>query len=172
MGMSLNQPRIFRAAISTYIVVLVMGTVVVAMLMPSHPSHASQSDWNPPVIFAAIVIGVLLLIKTYKIEISDDFVLYRSPLRGTRTIRFADIERVETSITINAGAVPTENRAGPMYRLELYPRASSDVTGRIVINMKVFRFEDIRSLLDTIEKRLPAASAEAKTSRSSSGPVR
>jgi len=45
-----------------------------------------------------------------------------------------------------------------MYRLELFPRAGSDTAGPIVINMKVFRFEDIRSLLETLEKRLPVGS--------------
>jgi hypothetical protein len=67
---------------------------------------------------------------------------------------------VQTSITINAGAIPTENRAGPMFRLEIYPWANSDVSGRIVINMKIFRFEDIRLLLEVLEKKSPMATFE------------
>jgi hypothetical protein len=171
MSNSLNEPRIFRAALSTYIVVGVMGTVIVAMTLPSNSSHASQSDWNLPITFAVIAVAILLVIRIYRIDISDDSVLYRSPLRGTRSIRYEDIERVRTSITLNAGAVPTENRAGPMYRLELSPRAGLETTDTIVINMKIFRFEDIRSLIETLEKRLPAGSVETKNKSSSTEPV-
>jgi hypothetical protein len=132
-----------------------MGVVIVAMTMPSHLSNAQESDWNLPFIFAVLLLAVLLLIRVYKIEISEDSLSYRSPLRGTRAIRYEDIERVQTCITINAGAIPTENRAGPMFRLEIYPRANSDVSGRIVINMKIFRFEDIRLLLEVLKKKVP-----------------
>jgi hypothetical protein len=147
--------KCFRAATSTYVVAGVIGTVLLAMMMPPHLSHEKESDWNLPVIFAVILVLVLLLIGIYKIEISEDSISYRSPLRGTRSIKYGDIERVQTSITINAGAVSTESRAGPMYRLELYPRATSDVASRIVINMKIFRLEDIRSLLEVLKRKLP-----------------
>jgi hypothetical protein len=150
-----ESPRTFRAAPSTFIVAGIMGAVVVAMMMPSHLSNAKASDWNPPIMFAVLVLLVLLMIRVYKIEISEDSVSYRSPLRGTRTVRYEDIVRVRASITINASTVPTENRAGPMYRLEIYPRATSDISGRVVINMKIFRLEDIRVLLDVLRKKLP-----------------
>jgi hypothetical protein len=42
-----------------------------------------------------------------------------------------------------------------MFRLEIYPRANSDVSGQIVINMKIFRFEDIRLLLEVLKKKVP-----------------
>jgi hypothetical protein len=155
MSNSIDAPRTFRAAPSTYVVAGVMGAFIVAMMMPSHLSYAKESDGNLPILFAAILVVVLLMVRVYKIEISEDSVSYRSPLRGSRSIRYADIERVQTSIRINASAVPTEDRTGPMYRLELYPRATSDLSGRIVINMKIFRFKDIRSLLDVIKKKLP-----------------
>jgi hypothetical protein len=151
---SRDPSRSFRAATSTYIVAGVMGAVLIAMMMPSHLSPARESDWNLTVTAAVVLLVVLLLIRVYKIEISEDSISYRSPLRGTRSIKYEDIERVQTSITANAGAVPTENRAGPMYRLELYPRANSEVPGRIVINMKIFRLEDIRLLLEVFKKKV------------------
>jgi len=147
--------RCFKAATSTYIVAGAIGTVLLAMMMPAHLSHAKESDWNLSITVAVILLLVLLLIGIYKIEISEDSISYRSPLRGTRSIKYGDIERVQTTITTNSGAVPTENRAGPMYRLELYPRGSSEVARRIVINMKIFRLEDIRSLLEVLRGKLP-----------------
>jgi hypothetical protein len=137
-----------------------MGAVIVAMMTPSHLTSAQESEWNFPFIFAALLLAVLLLIRVYKIEISEDSLSYRSPFRGTRAIRYEDIERVQTSITINAGAIRTEKRAGPMFRLEIYPWADSDISGRIVINMKIFRFEDIRLLLEVLRKKAPDSNFE------------
>jgi hypothetical protein len=154
MSSSPEPARTLKAAPSTYVVAGVLGAVIVAMMMPPHLTSAKMSDWSLPISFAVLLVAILLLIRVYRIQISEDGVSYRSPLRGVRSVRYQDIERVQTSITTNAGAVPTENRAGPMYRLELYPRATSEVAGRIVINMKIFRLEDIRLLLEVLKKNV------------------
>jgi hypothetical protein len=47
-----------------------------------------------------------------------------------------------------------------MWQLELYPPAISDVTRRIVINQKISRVEDIRSVLEVLERKLPGIFVE------------
>jgi hypothetical protein len=160
MSDSLEPPRTLRAAASTYAVPGVMGAVIIAMMMPSRLSSAKESDWILPISSAAILVVFLLFARVYKIEISDDSVSYRPPLRGTRTIRYADIDRVQTSIRINASAVPAENRSGPMFRLEIYPRANSHLSGRIVVNIQIFRFQDIRLLIEVLKKKVPNSNFE------------
>jgi len=103
--------------------------------------------WQFPVVIALMTTFCFFWLRFFKIELSDDGILYRTlwNLGRSKSLAFTEISKVEIKI----GIFKYSDRFKPTVRLDLYPNRSVKKPP-IVINMKVFAERDLKTFFDLL----------------------
>lgn len=86
--------RVFRTSLGSWLVwlgVLVLLAVVGGWNLPEASERARQALRTPVTMFATAAAFCIAWLAAFRLEISEDHVTYRSLLRGSHTVRKADI---------------------------------------------------------------------------------
>ena len=89
---------------------------------------------------------VMLWTTSFKLNINDHELRYRTLFTGTRSIAVSEIAKAKAKVGVN-------DSFGPMYRLTVYPLRGSE-SRPIVINLKVFSREDLKQLFSILGPKL------------------
>ena len=130
-----------RAAASTCVVFTVIFVLLMTPMLRMARNDSGAGKGALAVLAASLL--VLIWIWRFQITLADGTLTYTSLFTGTRSIKQHEIASVKTRIDFRA-------RLGPVYQLVIAPQHAA-VMEPIIINMKVFRWDDIRELLDLLE---------------------
>jgi hypothetical protein len=86
---------------------------------------------------------------TLRVEIRNDVLRYRSLLQGQRNVTLDEIQKAKVVI----GEYSWGEELKPFYRLEIYPYEATQKKP-IIINLKVFKINDVRQILDWVDPKL------------------
>ena len=129
-----------RAAASTYVIFgLMFGPVSLFSIF-------AFRELRVVVLLSFVLLFLFIWIRTFRIVVEGDTLLYTSVFAGKRSVPRNRIASARTEIG-------TKNAFGPMYRLVIDLSEDSNEKP-IVINTKVFRREDIRKLLAILQSSL------------------
>jgi hypothetical protein len=101
-----------------------------------------RMEWKDAAKLMSLPAAWLLWVSAFRIDVSNGVLVYRSLFRGSRSLPLAAISRAQMAVTPAA-------LFGPFFRLTIYPSAELHAKP-IVINMKVFRREDLDRLVDIL----------------------
>ena len=131
-----------RTGTSTY---LVLGTLIGLPFSIFLLDALRTRSWSAAALFALPVLGGTLWLLSYRLQIVNGVVTYRSLFGGKRVIPLADIR---TATTATSPTAPF----GPFYRLTLFPASPTDRP--VIINMKVFSRKDLQQVFDILGPKL------------------
>src|ERR1700760_3362310 len=132
-----------RSSRSTY---TVFSTIFGVLALLSFFFGLKRHDWGAFRICLIVLSGFLLWVASFRLKVDDQKLIYRSLFSGTRSIAFSEIEKAEVGFGVN-------DSFGPFYRLTIYPSAQFGQRP-IVINLKVFRRENIQHLSHVLADKL------------------
>lgn len=122
---------------------LVFGTMAAVPLGIWIVASLRTSTVAAPVVCGVVALtSIVLMVKSYSVQVRNGILRYRSLLGGSREIRISDIE----SVAVEFGRRQYSDRFRPPYRLVVKPRKSAGQDG-FDINFKVFSRGDIHKLL-------------------------
>lgn len=100
-----------RTCRSVYLVFLAfLGPLFILGLMASMKSHHWEGLW----IYMGALCFVMLWTTSFKLDINDHELRYRTLFTGTRSIAVSEIAKAKAKVGVN-------DSFGPMYRLTVYP---------------------------------------------------
>lgn len=129
-----------RAAVSTYVVFGLMFGLICCFTVLVY------RQCIPTILSCAVLFFIFVWIRTFRILVDGAKLSYNSLFGGKRSAQLDEIVSARTEIGIR-------NTFGPMYRLIL-KLSDSREKSQIVINMKVFRREDVVKLLGILRDKM------------------
>ncbi len=132
----------FRADRFSY-VVLAGPPFVFSMIFTCFMAFGNESTrgvWAIALLAWAVLLAVLLLLRSFRIIIRDGILAYRFSFRGTRSIRLGEIKRAIVNVKLLTTPV-----GRPPYALVIEPLPESGVKP-FAINMKLLSRDDLRTL--------------------------
>jgi hypothetical protein len=104
--------------------------------------------WPIALLAYAVLGGVLLYLRSFRITIRDGTLSYRFLFRGTRSIKLSDIRQARVDVRL----LTTPSRRPP-YALFIEPLSGADAKP-FVINMKLLGRENLRTLFDLLRDKV------------------
>ena len=137
--------RRFRVDPRSYVLfAIVFGLLTLFMLVATWRT----GSWGAPAFFAAVLAAFMYWLSRFEIGLSSQALTYRS-LLGHRTVNWSDVQGSE----LHVGVRSYSDRFKPPIRLVVRARGPGAERPPI-INLKPFRGEDIRVLLNMPELKL------------------
>lgn len=129
-----------RAAVSTYVVFgLMFGPLCCLSILKFRESSAT-------IVLSFVLLFIFVWIRTYRVVVDGAQLSYNSLFGGKQSVQLSQIVSVRTEIGIR-------DAFGPMYRLVL-ELASAKGKSQIIVNMKVFRREDMVKLTGILRDKM------------------
>lgn len=132
----MTTPQIFRAGIHTYVAMTLIGGL--PTLYGVWVALKKPVAWDGVFVFGAFYVFLLLWAATFRIEITDTELVFRSLIGGTKRIAHADIQKIRLGTDLSG-------RGGI---LRLFVKTKDRKAREISINAKVFTSEAVRAVLD------------------------
>jgi hypothetical protein len=133
------EPMILRAAGGTYVVFGMLSAI--PFIFGLAPQLLGRPILGELIAIGGIVSFLSLVwIRSFRLELTPDELRYRSLFGRSRQVRYDAIERAE----IQVGVAEPGDRLRPRYRLVVVPRDAEERP--IVVNLKVFPFEPLKSV--------------------------
>ena len=129
-----------RAAASTYVV---FGLMFVPLCCFSILVFRQSSS---TILCSSVLLLIFVWIRTYRIVVDGAELSYTSLFGGRQSVQLEEIASARTEIGIR-------DALGPMYRLVLELSGHAEKS-QIVINMKVFRREDMATLIGILRDKM------------------
>jgi len=125
-----------RAATSSYVVFSVLLGIPIAILIAA--TIRNPAAWPGVAILAALLAAILLWLRSLRIELTAEHLVYRTLFGGTCTLRRVDILRARIQIG-------GPGRTAPPFRLVVEARPETR-EGALVINLKPFARDELDRL--------------------------
>jgi hypothetical protein len=145
MTQKLGEKIVLRAGLSTYVV---FGIIFGFLTLLS--GIASSADRGMAPVFAVCAFAWLvsyLWISSFRLEISEDTLTYRTLFSGTSTYHFTEIVHIRRE----SGVIQYSDRFKPFVRYVVTPETSS--RRPLLINAKVFSAQALREFKDALQAR-------------------
>ena len=123
---------------------LIFGTLTLLMLVAVWRTGA----WGGAAVPGALLVASMCWLSRFEIALSDQAIAYRS-LFSRRAVNWSDVRRSEVQVGIRSYS----DRFKPMFRLVVHTHGQR-ADRPLVINLKPFRREDIRTLLNMPELKV------------------
>lgn len=136
--MQLEMRRVFRADLHTYVAMTFIGGV--PTVYGTWVALQKPAAWELTVVAAAFYVFLLVWTGTFRIEITDTELLFRSIIGGTKRIAHGEIQKIRLGIDFSG--------RGGILRLCVTTRNAEELS----INAKVFSREAVRAVLDLGER--------------------
>jgi hypothetical protein len=141
---SLTVETRYRACVSTY---LVFGAITgIPFLISLLATLKNPTVWPSVIACFFIMAAVFWWLNTFKIQLSESGVSYRSFFKGAVYLAFSEIKEAKTDVTFS-------EVFGPPIRLVLTPKPNV-AKPPIIVNIKVFCRRDVAQLLKILESRI------------------
>jgi hypothetical protein len=134
--MQRTSPQVFRAGIHTYVAVTLIGGL--PALYGAWVAVKKPVAWEGTAVFGTFYVVLLIWAATFRIEITETELVFRSLIGGTKRVAHMDIEKIRLGIDLSG-------RGGI---LRLFVKTKNRGAREISINAKVFRSEAVRAVLD------------------------
>jgi hypothetical protein len=148
VGMSAPQELCLRASGSSYVVFGLMGGVPL-LLSLFIAQYREAMFWQASVLCFLVTAVFFVWLASFRLELSENIISYRTLFGGSCSLQLNEIAKVE----IKAGSFDYSDRLKPTIRLIITP-IPSVMKPPIVVNMKVFRREDMSELLERLNSKL------------------
>lgn len=134
--MQIEPRRVFRAGVHTYVVMTVIGGIPSAYGIWV-ASTKSAAAWESVAMFLLVYAFLLVWAATFRIEITDTELVFRSLIGGTKRMGRSDIKNIRLGIDLSG--------RGGILRLFVEPKRRN--AREMSINAKVFTSEAVRAVL-------------------------
>jgi hypothetical protein len=135
----------YTADSHTYVLfALIFGALTLLMLV----AVWRTGSWGGAAIPGALLVASMYWLNRFEIVLSGQAIAYRS-LFSRRVVSWSDVRRSEVQVGIGSYS----DRFKPMFRLVVHTHGQR-ADRPLVINLKPFRREDIRTLLNMPELKL------------------
>ena len=153
---------VFKAARSTYVIFTVFGGIPLAVWMVAFIVRPPEFPTLVKVfgLFLSYFCFAYFFISRYRFELNDGVLSYRSLFQGTKVLRLDEIEKARLAI----GDYSAGERSKPFYRLELFANDTSKKP--IVINLKMFKKEEVQQILECLRTKMVGNGAGPKNKQS------
>lgn len=142
-----TKPFCLRASVSAYIVFCFL--VFLPFLMSLWSLYREMSSWPLAVLCLLCIAFIFLWLASYKLELSDDRISYRTLFRGTMSLLLYEIDKVEVKL----GITTYSDRFRPTIRMIFKPKSNIEKP-EIVVNLKIFSKGDLALLQDFINTKI------------------
>lgn len=133
-----------RASLSTY---LVFSSILAPLfVLVAIATIKSPQSWSVVVIVGLVAAGCGVWIRSFRLVVSDETLVYRSLFGGTRSIQLSEIGKAETKLA-------SSDALGPFMQLRIIPKHGLR-RRPIVVNMKVFSRNDLRALFEILGPKM------------------
>ena len=151
VGLAMRNKSTLTAALHGYIVLgICLGNPAIIALIVVLIRPGLFWSWLPILCLGVFnIAAVFAWLHTFRIEISDGLLIYRTLFSGRHQVILADVSRAKAVVEFN----PWKDWGKPRNRLDIY--VGHEEHPRMAINLKVFSRADVQFLLTQlpIEKR-------------------
>ncbi len=142
-----TNPICLYACRSTYLVFLtIIGVPLIINLIAL---LKDPTFWQPVLICFLAMAAFLFWIRSFRIKLSDNQILYKRLFGGTTCINVSEILKIDTEV----GCFKYSDRFKPTFRIVIKP---IPLIGKspVVINAKIFCKKEINQLLEKLNNKL------------------
>lgn len=124
---------------------MLLSCLALPLLICLLAARKQPSMWLPASICFGAMGFVALWLRSFRVSVTEDAIIYSSLFGGRRSVRIEDIESAE----IEVGNPRYWDRLKPPFRLVIRPRQGVSAPA-LAINLKVFDKSDIAQLLSLL----------------------
>jgi hypothetical protein len=142
--------KIFYARRKVYMIFFMIGLIPTLVAALGYAIRGAPIFRDVALIVGIYFIGVFVWLRSFRLELKDNMLKYKSLVNGTQTLAYRDIRQARMILGRNETIMESFR---PAFRIEVYP-VNEHLTGAIIVSINIFESRCVEELKTFLGEKL------------------